>query len=41
MRWINLPDLFCATSETVTNMANVFFKDERISFTAYTPMIGL
>ena len=28
MGWVNSPDLFCATSETVADLANIAFRDD-------------
>ena len=40
MGWMNSPDLFCSTSETVTNNANSYALDPYSAFTFYPPQPG-
>ena len=42
MGWVNPPDLFCATSETVTNQSNITFcSDSTPQLPYYLPTAGL
>ena len=41
MGWVNSPDLFCATSETVTDEANAAFPSIPAPCTPYLPTAGL
>ena len=39
--WVNSPDLFCVTSETVTDIANVAFRSDLQTQLPYPPTAGL
>ena len=41
MSWVNSPDLFCATSETVTDEANITFLSDLTPQLSYLPTAGL
>ena len=41
MGWVNSPDLFCATSETVTDVANIAFRSDLQTQPPYPPTAGL
>ena len=37
MGWVNSPDMFCASSETVADMANGYILDPTSAFQIYPP----
>ena len=41
MGWVNSPDLFCATSETVADLANVAFHSDLPLTRTYSPTATL
>ena len=40
MGWVNSPDMFCAASETVPDVANGYLLDPTSAFTIYPPAVG-
>ena len=40
MSWVNSPNMFCAASETVADMANGYLLDPTSTFVIYPPTVG-
>ena len=40
MGWVNSPDMFCAASETVVDMANKYILDPMSAFVIYPPTVN-
>ena len=40
MGWVNSPDMFCAASETVADMANGYILDPTSAFVIYPPTVN-